>query len=76
MKLIIFASPNQLLDKQELSVVDPSEQRAIFIYHFIIIFSIVPKDFGFQLTILTEYNPQVNILPATTSIFKYVTVRI
>lgn len=52
MKLIIFARPNQLLDKQELSVVDP-----------------IPEDFGFQLTILAEYSPQVNILPATTSIF-------
>jgi len=32
----------------------------------------VPEDFGFQLTILAESSPQVNILPATTAIFKYV----
>ena len=31
---------------------------------------IVPEDFGFQLTILAEYSPQVNILPATTAIFR------
>ena len=35
---------------------------------------IVPKDFGFKMTILAESSPNVNILPATTTIFKYMII--
>lgn len=35
------------------------------------LYFVAPKDFGFQMTILAEYSPQVNILPAATTIFKY-----
>ncbi|XP_065897828.1 mediator of RNA polymerase II transcription subunit 1-like isoform X2 [Dysidea avara] len=52
MKLVIYGAPNDLLDKQELTVMDP-----------------VPEGLGFHLTILAEFSPQVNILPATVNIF-------
>jgi len=68
MKLVIFGTPNEFLNKQELTVMDPGMYFGLAILSFIS--SLVPEGLGFHLTILAEFNPQVNILPATVNIFR------
>ena len=69
MKLVIYGAPNDLLDKQELTVMDPGTCHGLVLLFTLDLF-LVPEGLGFHLTILAEFSPQVNILPATVNIFK------